>query len=268
MAPDSPAAQLERAEDGLECDPDQEEEEEEDKGEEAEAVDEEASAEAQADGAWAGPVEQVEVELQEDEDVESQEDEDVEELAEELSPTWGTQECLSRGGDARSLVLRENGKRQEPARREGGSRSRGAQDLKWEHRGPLTRPAAWPGRQGPRPRAAVPNRSFPSALQAPQGAAVAREEDLDEDEDEELEDEDEEDFLTAGSQVSCPLVWSSVKQAGFPQGAPTCCPQDPGWQGSGTGPQAKSDCDLGHGCRKRQASPALRPWDVVLLSWG
>ncbi|XP_011362190.1 zinc finger protein 316 [Pteropus vampyrus] len=138
-APDSPAVQLERAEDGSECDPDQEEEEEEDKGEEAEAVDEEALAGAQADGAWAGPVEQV--------DVESQEDEDVEEvLAEELSPAWGTQERLSRGGDARSLLLQGN------------------------------------------------------ALQAPQGPAVAREEDLEEDEDEDLEDEDEEDFLTAGSQ--------------------------------------------------------------------
>lgn len=212
-APDSPAVQLERAEDGSECDPDQEEEEEEDKGEEAEAVDEEALAGAQADGAWAGPVEQV--------DVESQEDEDVEEvLAEELSPAWGTQERLSRGGDARSLLLQENGKRQERTWGTGSrSRSRRAQALKWEHRGLLMRPAAWPGRQGPTPRAAAPNRSFPSALQAPQGPAVAREEDLEEDEDEDLEDEDEEDFLTAGSQVSCPLIWSSVNQAGFPQGA-------------------------------------------------
>lgn len=99
-----------------------------------------------------------------------------------------------------------------------GRGSRGAQALKWERWGLLTRPAAWPGRRGPMRRAAAPNGSFSSALQAPQGPAAAREEDLEEDEDEELED-DEEDFLTAGSQVGCPVVWSPVNQAGFPQGA-------------------------------------------------
>lgn len=99
-----------------------------------------------------------------------------------------------------------------------GRGSRGAQALKRERWGLLTRPAVWPGRRGPMRRAAAPNGSFSSALQAPQGPAAAREEDLEEDEDEELED-DEEDFLTAGSQVGCPVVWSPVNQAGFPQGA-------------------------------------------------
>lgn len=112
-APDSPAEQLERAEDGSECDPDQEEEEEEDEADEAEVADEEASA-----GAWAGPVEQVEVELQEDEDVE-------EVLAEELSPAWGAEERLGRGGDAGPLALQESGKRREPARGEGAREPRG-----------------------------------------------------------------------------------------------------------------------------------------------
>lgn len=204
-APDSPAVQLERAEDGSECDPDQEEEEEEDEGDEAEVADEEASA-----GAWAGPVEQVEVELQEDEDVE-------EVLAEELSPAWGAEERLGRGGDAGPLALQESGKRREPARGEGAREPRGP----GSEAGALGAPDAAccvARAAGPMRRAAAPNGSFSSALQAPQGPAAAREEDLEEDEDEELED-DEEDFLTAGSQVGCPVVWSPVNQAGFPQGA-------------------------------------------------
>lgn len=78
-------------------------------------------------------------------------------------------------------------------------------------------------------RQLAPKRSFPSALQASQVPALPREGDL-EDEDDEDEDEDEdeeEDFLTAGSQVSCPVVWSSVNQAGFPQVLAPCCPGDP-----------------------------------------
>ncbi|XP_053412766.1 zinc finger protein 316 [Nycticebus coucang] len=75
--PDSPAAQLERVEDGSECDADQEEEEEE-KGEEEEV------------GA------------------DEEEEDDVEEvLAEEQSPAVGTQEQLSHGADAKSPVLQE-----------------------------------------------------------------------------------------------------------------------------------------------------------------
>ena len=59
-------------------------------------------------------------------------------------------------------------------------------------------------------------------MQASQAPATPRDEDLDEEEEEEdEEDEDEEDdddSLTAGSQVSRSLTWSSVNQAGFPEG--------------------------------------------------
>lgn len=48
---------------------------------------------------------------------------------------------------------------------------------------------------------------------------MPREEDLEDEDAEEEEDDEEEDFLTAGSQVCCPLIWSSVNQAGFSQGA-------------------------------------------------
>ncbi|KAI5257312.1 hypothetical protein MUG91_G176n6 [Manis pentadactyla] len=104
--PDSPASQLERAEDGLECDPDPEDEEEE-KGEEAEIEEEEEEEivveeedEEEPEELEAGHVEQVEVELEEDETVE-------EVVAEEQSPALGTQECLSRGGDAKASVLQD-----------------------------------------------------------------------------------------------------------------------------------------------------------------
>lgn len=57
--------------------------------------------------------------------------------------------------------------------------------------------------------------SFLSAMQAPQVPAVLRDEDLEEEEEEEQEEEeddeeDDADSLTAGSQVSCLLVWSLV----------------------------------------------------------
>lgn len=108
--PDSPASQLERAEDGLECDPDLEDEEEE-KGEEAEIEEEEEEEivveeedEEEPEEEEAGHVEQVEVELEEDETVE-------EVVAEEQSLELGTQECLSRGGDAKASVLQDKGTR-------------------------------------------------------------------------------------------------------------------------------------------------------------
>lgn len=97
-APDSPAAQLERAEDSSECDPDQEEEAEEIE-EEEEMLGEGEEDEPDADGVQAG---QVEVELQEDVEVV---------LADAQSPELGTQEHLRRGGDAKSPVLQEKGKK-------------------------------------------------------------------------------------------------------------------------------------------------------------
>ncbi|MBV98658.1 zinc finger domain-containing protein, partial [Eschrichtius robustus] len=112
--PDSPAAQREKAEDRSECDPNREEEEEEEKGEEVEeladeevmvveAEEDEAVAEVaeelEVEGVQAGPVQQVEVEA---------EDDDVEDVvAEERSPASGTQERLSCGGDAQSPGLQE-----------------------------------------------------------------------------------------------------------------------------------------------------------------
>ncbi|KAM5213682.1 zinc finger protein 316 [Hipposideros larvatus] len=93
-APDSPAAQLERAEDSSECDPDQEEEAEEIE-EEEEMLGEGEEDEPDADGVQAG---QVEVELQEEVEVV---------LADTQSPELGTQEHLRRGGDAKSPVLQE-----------------------------------------------------------------------------------------------------------------------------------------------------------------
>lgn len=63
-----------------------------------------------------------------------------------------------------------------------------------------------------------PQESLRSALQASWAPATPGDEDLERDGegDEEEEDEDEVDSLTSGSQVSCPLVWSSVNQAGVP----------------------------------------------------
>lgn len=84
--PEAPAAQLQRAEDGAECHPDQEEEEDED----------------------------------EEEDEEEEDEEDVEEvLAEERSSAAGNREQPGRGGDARSSVLQGEGKkRSQPPREE------------------------------------------------------------------------------------------------------------------------------------------------------
>lgn len=125
--PDAPAAQLAKAGDGLEWAPAQEEEEEEEKGEEVEIEEEEEEEEivveegegeevgGDEEGGRAGPVDQVEVELEEDEDME-------EVVAEERSLTSGTQECLGRGGDAKSPVLQEKGKKKEAAPGGGGSR--------------------------------------------------------------------------------------------------------------------------------------------------
>ncbi|XP_003895760.3 zinc finger protein 316 isoform X1 [Papio anubis] len=113
--PDSPAAQLERAEDGAECDPDQEEEEEEEekKGEEAQEVaeeEEEIVVEEEEEGV-AEVVEDTQVEEVAEVEVEADvEEEDVKEvLAEEQHLALGTQERLSHGGDAKSPVLQEKG---------------------------------------------------------------------------------------------------------------------------------------------------------------
>ncbi|KAL4827335.1 hypothetical protein H8958_021325 [Nasalis larvatus] len=111
--PDSPAAQLERAEDGAKCDPDQEEEEEEEKGEEAQEVaeeEEEIVVEEEEEGV-AEVVEDTQVEEVAEVEVEADvEEEDVKEvLAEEQPPALGTQERLSHGGDAKSPVLQEKG---------------------------------------------------------------------------------------------------------------------------------------------------------------
>lgn len=115
--PDSPAVQLERAEDGAECDPDQEEEEEEEeKGEEAQEVaeeEEEIVVEEEEEGV-AEVVEDTQVEEVAEVEVEAdvEEEEDVKEvLAEEQPPALGTQERLSHGGDAKSPVLQEKGKK-------------------------------------------------------------------------------------------------------------------------------------------------------------
>ncbi|XP_011841237.1 PREDICTED: zinc finger protein 316 [Mandrillus leucophaeus] len=112
--PDSPAAQLERAEDGAECDPDQEEEEEEEeKGEEAQEVaeeEEEIVVEEEEEGV-AEVVEDTQVEEVAEVEVEADvEEDDVKEvLAEEQHLALGTQERLSHGGDAKSPVLQEKG---------------------------------------------------------------------------------------------------------------------------------------------------------------
>lgn len=114
--PDSPAAQLEQAEDGAECDPDQEEEEEEEeKGEEAQEVaeeEEEIVVEEEEEGV-AEVVEDTQVEEVAEVEVEADvEEEDVKEvLAEEQHLALGTQERLSHGGDAKSPVLQEKGKK-------------------------------------------------------------------------------------------------------------------------------------------------------------
>lgn len=138
--PDSPATQLAKAEDGLGCGPAQEEEEEEEKGEEVELEEEEEELlaedredqavveEEEEEGGQAGHVEQVEVEVEADED---------EVVAEEQSPTLGTQGRLRRAGDAKSPVLQEKGKKKELTLGGGGE---GA----WEGRsGELFGPIGW-----------------------------------------------------------------------------------------------------------------------------
>lgn len=248
VTPDSPATQLAKAEDGLECGPAQEEEEEEEKGEEVEIEEEEEEeimveegedkevVEEEEEGGRAGHVDQVEVELEEDEDVEDA-------VAEEQSLMLGTQERLSRGSDAKSPVLQEEGKKRNwllgatVGAWEGRRESSWARHAwSWSIRTQelltlLAVPAEVTMKAGP-------SEIFSSALQAARGPATPRDEDLeDEEEEEEEEDEEEEeeeeddDSLTAGSQVSCSLVWSSVNQGGFPErGLGTYCPRDPCWQ--------------------------------------
>lgn len=116
--PDSPATQLERVEDGSECDLDQEEEEEEEKGKEVEDEEEEeivVEEEEEEDMAEVVEEEQVqevaEVEVEAELEDEDDEDNDMEEvLAEEQSPGLGNPESVSHGGDAKSPVLQEKGK--------------------------------------------------------------------------------------------------------------------------------------------------------------
>lgn len=111
-APDSPAALLERAEHGSECDPDQEEEEEEEIA--VEEAEDEAVEELEAEAAEG----QAEVEAAEGV---------AEVVAEEQSEALGTQEHLGCGGHTKSPGLQEKGKRKELAL--GGGRKRAG----WEH---------------------------------------------------------------------------------------------------------------------------------------
>uniref|UniRef100_A0A8C2UXT6 Zinc finger protein 316 n=1 Tax=Chinchilla lanigera TaxID=34839 RepID=A0A8C2UXT6_CHILA len=113
---DSPATQLERVEDGSECDPDQEEEEEkgrdmeeveeeevEEEEEEEEIVIEEEEAEEVAEVIEEAEVQEVaEVEVEDNDDDDDDDVEDV--LAEEQSSGLGTQEQLSHVDDAKSPV--------------------------------------------------------------------------------------------------------------------------------------------------------------------
>ncbi|ELW69929.1 Zinc finger protein 853 [Tupaia chinensis] len=107
--PDSPAAQLEKVEDGSQCDPDQEEEEETkqeevEEEEEIEVEEEEEDAEVEAEMQVEEAKGQVEVVAE----VEAEEDNDVEEvLAAERGPALGTQEQLNYHGDTKSPVLQE-----------------------------------------------------------------------------------------------------------------------------------------------------------------
>uniref|UniRef100_A0A8C5KIS5 Zinc finger protein 316 n=1 Tax=Jaculus jaculus TaxID=51337 RepID=A0A8C5KIS5_JACJA len=113
--PDSPPTQLDRAEDGSECDADpEEEEEEEEKGqEEAEEQgdDEEAVGEEEEEATQVQEVAEVEVEAEEDDshikdDGDDDDDNDIEEvLADEPSIALRTQKQLSHGRGAQSPVL-------------------------------------------------------------------------------------------------------------------------------------------------------------------
>lgn len=111
-----------------------------------------------------------------------------------------------------------------------------------------------------RPRLKLgPQESLRSALQASWAPATPGDEDLERDGegDEEEEDEDEVDSLTSGSQVSCPLVWSSVNQAGVPgrgEGTGSAPPvaETPCWQGS-------PSCEPGQGRGKQLAVSSPKP---------
>jgi hypothetical protein len=116
-APDSPATQLEPAEDGSECDADPEEEEEEEQQEEEDEEEEEEVVVEEV----ATPVQEVaEVEVEansadngggDDDDDGGGGDDDVEEvLAEEQTLSLGTQERHSNGGHAKAPVLQGKGK--------------------------------------------------------------------------------------------------------------------------------------------------------------
>lgn len=125
-----------------------------------------------------------------------------------------------------------------------------------------------------------PKGSFPSALQASQVPALPREEDLgdEDDEDEDEDDDEEEDFLTAGSQVSCPVVWSSGNQAAFPQGAGPLLswrPLQAGQQHFGPQAQAVSWAAAAGSSGRLQPpshgmwfhSPGAHPSQATAMSW-
>ena len=117
------------------------------------------------------------------------------------------------------------------------------------------------GRPRLKPR---PQESLRSALQASRTPATPRDEDLEREGDEEEDDEDEDDSLTSVSQVSCPLVWGSVNQAGVPQrggvGSEPAVVEIPCWQGSSpVVPRPSPSCEPGQGHGKQLAVSSLKP---------
>lgn len=123
------------------------------------------------------------------------------------------------------------------------------------------------GRTRGRPRLKPrPQESLCSALQASRAPATQKDEDLERegDEEEEEEDEDEDDSLTSASQVSCPLVWGSVNQAGVPRrggvGSAPAVEEIPCWQGSSpVVPRPSPSCEPGQGLGKQLALSSPKP---------
>lgn len=121
------------------------------------------------------------------------------------------------------------------------------------------------GRTRGRPRLKPrPQESLCSALQASRAPATQKDEDLEREGDEEEEDEDEDDSLTSASQVSCPLVWGSVNQAGVPRrggvGSAPAVEEIPCWQGSSpVVPRPSPSCEPGQGLGKQLALSSPKP---------
>lgn len=123
----------------MECDPEQEEEEEEEKGDEVEETEEEEkmAVEEEEEEDAAEVVEELQANGPQREQAEQDEDA-AQVVAQEQSPALGTQGCLSRGGDAKSPVLQEKGKRKELALGEGRKVGTGVSRL-----GELLGPVGW-----------------------------------------------------------------------------------------------------------------------------